>query len=111
MVTVSISWADPLYDYDLYHIRGNQDINGEVLANTFDTIAFESFEIFPPEGFSSIFIDDWWGDNAGTDVVMFVEVDGNIDVYDVVMDMDKFVLTIELSLDDDGMPVYDITAL
>lgn len=110
-VTVSISWGDAFYDYDLYLIRGNQDINGEVLANTFDTIAFETFEVYPPEGFSSVFIDDWWDDNAGTDVIMTVEIDGEITVYDVVMDMDKFVLLIETSYDEEGNPIYDITAL
>jgi hypothetical protein len=110
-VTVSISWADAFYDYDLYLIRGNQDIGGEILANTFDTIAFETFSVYPPEGFSSVFIDDWWDDNAGTDVVMFVEIDGVIDVYDVVMDMDKFVLVIETTYDEDGNPIYDITPL
>lgn len=110
-VTVSISWADSFYDYDLYLIAGNQDINGEVLANTFDIIAFETFEVYPPEGFSSVFIDDWWDDNASTDVVMIVEIDGVADVYDVVMDMDKFVLVIETTFDADGNPDYDITAL
>ena len=110
-VTVSISWGDSFYDYDLYLIKGNQDINGEVLANTFDVIAYETFEVYPPEGFSSVFIDDWWDDNAGTDVVMTVEIDGVIDVYDVVMDMDKFVLVIETTVDAEGNPSYDITAL
>ena len=110
-VTVSISWGDAFYDYDLYLIAGNQDINGEVLANTFDTIAFETFEVYPPEGFSSVFIDDWWDDNSGTDVILIVEVDGNIEIYDVVMDQDKFVLVIETSYDADGNPEYDITPL
>lgn len=110
-VTVSISWADSFYDYDLYLIRGNQDINGEILANTFDTIAFETFEVYPPEGYSSVFIDDWWDDNAGIDVVMSVEIDGEITVYDVVMDMDKFVLLIETTFDGEGNPIYDITPL
>jgi len=110
-VTVSISWGDSFYDYDLYLIKGNQDIGGEVLANTFDTIAFETFEVYPPEGFSSVFIDDWWDDNAGTDVVMIVEIDGETTVYDVVMDSDKFVLVIETTFDADGNPIYDITAL
>jgi hypothetical protein len=110
-VTVSISWGDSFYDYDLYHIAGNQDINGEILANTFGVTAFETFDIYPPEGFSSIFINDYWDDNAGTDVVMIVEVDGESTVYDVVMDMDKFVLLIETTLDENGSPTYDITAL
>ena len=110
-VTVSISWADSFYDYDLYLIKGNQDINGEILANTFDVIAFETFEVYPPEGYSSVFIDDWWDDNAGTDVVMFVEIDGEVTVYDVVMDMDKFVLLIDTSFDEEGNPIYDITPL
>lgn len=110
-VTVAISWGDAFYDYDLYLIRGNQDFGGEVLANTFDTIAFETFDVYPPEGFSSVLIDDWWDDNAGTDVVLTVEVDGVIDVYDVVMDMDKFVLVFETTYDEDGNPIYDITAL
>ena len=110
-VTVSISWADPFYDYDLYLIEGNQDIGGNVLANTFDTIAFETFDIYPPEGFSSVYIDDWWDDNAGTDVIMTVEIDGVIDVYPVVMDADKFVLVFETTFDEDGNPNYDITAL
>ena len=101
-VTVSISWADSFYDYDLYLIKGNQDINGEILANTFDVIAFETFEVYPPEGYSSVFIDDWWNDNAGIDVVMSVEIDGEITVYDVVMDMDKFVLLIDTSYDEEG---------
>jgi hypothetical protein len=110
-VTVSISWGDSFYDYDLYLIKGNQDINGEILANTFDTIAFETFDVYPPEGYSSVFIDDWWDDNAGTDVIMSVEIDGEITVYDVVMDMDKFVLLIDTSFDEEGNPVYDITPL
>jgi len=110
-VTVSISWADSFYDYDLYLIRGNQDIAGEVLANTFDIIAFETFNVYPPEGFSSVFIDDWYDDNAGTDVVMFVEVDGVVDVYDVVMDSDKFVLVIETTIDEEGTPNYAFTPL
>lgn len=110
-VTISISWADAFYDYDLYLISGNQDLNGEVLANTFDVIAFESFEVYPPEGFSSVFIDDWWNDNAGTEVILIVEVDGNIDLYDVIMDQDKFVLVIETAYDADGNPEYDITPL
>lgn len=110
-VTVSISWGDSFYDYDLYLIKGNQDINGEVLANTFGTTAFETFEVYPPEGFSSVFIDDWWDDNASIDVVMFVEIDGESTAYDVVMDMDKFVLVIETTFDAEGNPVYDITAL
>jgi hypothetical protein len=110
-VTVSISWGDAFYDYDLYLIKGNQDINGEILANTFDVIAFETFEVYPPEGYSSVFIDDWWDDNAGTDVIMSVEIDGEITVYDVVMDMDKFVLLIDTSFDEEGNPIYDITPL
>jgi len=110
-VTVSISWGDSFYDYDLYLIKGNQDINGEVLANTFDVIAFETFEVYPPEGFSSVFIDDWWDDNAGTEVIMSVEIDGEITVYDVIMDMDKFVLLIETTYDEEGNPMYDITPL
>lgn len=110
-VTVSISWADSFYDYDLYLIKGNQDINGEILANTFDVIAFETFEVYPPEGYSSVFIDDWWDDNASIDVIMTVEIDGEITVYPVVMDMDKFVLLIDTSYDEEGNPVYDITPL
>ncbi|PTM11817.1 MAG: hypothetical protein DA407_00665 [Bacteroidetes bacterium] len=110
-VTVSISWGDAFYDYDLYHVSGNQDLNGDVLASTFDVIAFETFDIYPPVGFSSIYIQDFWGDNAGTEVVMTVEVDGVIDVYDVIMDISKFVLVIETTVDEEGNPVYDITAL
>ncbi|MFT5215170.1 MAG: hypothetical protein ACI83H_000277 [Glaciecola sp.] len=110
-VTVSISWGDDYYDYDLYLVKGNQDLNGEVLANTFGVTAFETFEVYPPEGFSSVFIDDYWGDNASIDVVMFVEIDGELTVYDVVMDMDKFVLVIETTFDAEGNLVYDITAL
>ena len=82
-----------------------------MLANTFDTIAFETFEVYPPEGFSSVFIDDWWDDNASTDVILIVELDGNIEIYDVVMDQDKFVLVIETSYDAEGNPEYDITPL
>ena len=110
-VTVSISWGDSFYDYDLYLVKGNQDLNGEVLANTFGSTAFETFEVYPPEGFSSVFIDDWWDDNASIDVVMFVEIDGESTAYDVVMDMDKFVLVIETTVDAEGNLVYDITAL
>jgi hypothetical protein len=110
-VTVSISWGSSFYDYDLYLVKGNQDLNGEVLANTFGTTAFETFEVYPPEGFSSVFIDDWWDDNASIDVVMFVEIDGESTAYDVVMDMDKFVLVIETTVDAEGNLVYDITAL
>jgi len=110
-VTVSISWADAFYDYDLYFYKGNQDLDGDLIANTFGTAAFETFDVYPTEGFSSVYIDDFWGDNAGIDVVMFVEIDGETTVYEVVMDMDKFVLVFETSFDADGNPIYDITAL
>jgi hypothetical protein len=110
-VTVSISWGDAFYDYDLYFLKGNQDLDGDLIANTFGSTAFETFELQPPVGFSSVFIDDFWGDNASIDVVMFVEIDGVIDVYDVVMDMDKFVLVFETYYDETGTIVYDITAL
>lgn len=110
-VTVSISWGDSFYDYDLYFYKGNQDLDGDLIANTFGSTAFETFEVYPPEGFSSVFIDDFWGDNASTDVVMIVEIDGESTAYDVVMDMDKFVLVIETTFDAEGTPVYDITAL
>jgi hypothetical protein len=110
-VKVSISWGSSFYDYDLYFYKGNQDLDGDLIANTFGSTAFETFEVYPPEGFSSVFIDDWWDDNASIDVVMFVEIDGVIDVYDVVMDMDKFVLVFETYYDETGTIVYDITAL
>lgn len=110
-VTISIKWDDSFYDYDLYLVSGNQDLGGEVLANTFDTIAFETFDVYPPEGYSSVFIDDWWDDNASIDVEMTVEVDGVETSYPVVMDQDKFVLVIYTTFDDDGNPTYEFTPL
>lgn len=110
-VTVSISWGDSFYDYDLYHVTGDQDLDGDLLSVSNGVIAFETFDIYPPEGSSSIYIQDYWGDNAGTEVVMIVEIDGNINVYDVIMDVSKFVLVFETTIDENGSPVYDITAL
>ena len=110
-VTVSISWGDSFYDYDLYHVTGNQDLGGDVLANTFGVTAFETFDIFPPEGFSSVFIDDYYNDNASIDVVLIVEIDGVSSAYDVVMDMDKFVLVFETTVDVEGNVNYDVTVL
>lgn len=110
-VTVSISWGDDFYDYDIFLVTGNQDINGDVLAFSAGITAFETFEAYPPEGFSSVYINDYWNDNASIDVVLIVEVDGVAEVYDVVMDMDKFVLTIETTIDDEGTPSYEFTAL
>jgi hypothetical protein len=110
-VTVSISWADSYYDYDIYLVTGNQDFGGDVIAASLGVTSFETFEAYPPEGFSTVFIDDWWDDNAGTEVILIVEVDGVSEVYDVIMDMDKWVLLIETTIDEEGNPNYEFTAL
>jgi hypothetical protein len=110
-VKVSISWANASEDWDLFHVTGNQDLSGNVIAFSAGVTAFETFETFPPEGFSSIYIQDWNGNYAGIDIVMFIEIDGEITSYNLVGDSDKFVLVFETSYDTDGNPIYDITAL
>jgi hypothetical protein len=110
-VTISISWGDDFYDYDLFLVTGNQDFSGDVLGSSTGISAFETFDAYPPEGISSVFINDFYNDNASTDVILIIEVDGVAETYDVVMDMDKWVLTIETTIDDEGTPSYEFTPL
>lgn len=110
-VIVSLDWADAFYDYDLYLLAGNQDLDGEVLINTFGVTNHEEFTIGLPEGESSVFIDDWWGDNASIPVTLTVDFGGDISTFDVIMDMDKFALVIDAGLDENGNPALTFTDL
>ena len=121
-VTVSISWGDSWYDYDIFLFDGFEDGYSDFYSNgppagsniigfSNGISAFESFVAYPPEGNSYLYIEDYYNDNAGLDVVLIVEVDGVEEVYDVVMDMDKWVLLIETTIDAEGNISYDFTAL
>lgn len=110
-VTFTITWADPFYDYDIYLVTGNQDFGGTVIASSLGVTNLETFTAYPTLGFSSVFLDDWWGDNASIPVTLTVDVDGDVNVYPVIMDMDKWVLLIETTIGEDGFPDYDFTAL
>jgi hypothetical protein len=108
---ISIEWASSFYDYDHYLYVGNQDFDGELLANSFGVTAFETFTVGLPEGETSLFIDDWWGDNASIPVTLTVDFGGDISTFDVIMDMDKWVLVIDAGIDEDGDPALTFTDL
>lgn len=108
---ISIEWASSFYDYDHYLYVGNQDFDGEILANSFGTTAFETFTVGLPAGETSLFIDDWWGDNASIPVTLTVDLDGDVSTFDVIMDMDKWVLVIDAGLDENGDATLTFTDL
>lgn len=108
--TFTITWSDSFYDYDLYLLEGNQDINGNIIAFSNGTTTTESFSAVPKLGFNSVYILDYLGDNAGTPVTLTID-DGTIHTYDISMDMSKFVLTIEASVDANNNVVYNYTQL
>ncbi|RMZ51583.1 hypothetical protein EB822_02560 [Flavobacteriaceae bacterium PRS1] len=109
--TISIEWDDSYYDYDHYLFVGNQDFDGEIIANTFGTTSFETFTASLPEGKTSIYIDDYWNDNASIPVILTVDFGGNVSTFDVIMDKDKWVLVIDAGLDEDGNPALTFTDL
>lgn len=111
-VQFTITWADPFYDYDLYLFAGNQDLDGEEIASSLGTVAVETITAVPPVGDSSIYLDDWWDDNAGIAVTLTVEIEGETpQIFPVIMDMDKFVLVVNTEIDDAGDRTYTFTAL
>ncbi len=110
VLNFTIEWADPFYDYDIYLVSGNQDFGGDVIDSSLGVTNFESIMVAPPVGFSTIFLDDWWGDNASIPVTLTVQ-GCEAQIYNVIMDMDKWVLLIETTLDENDNPVYTFTDL
>lgn len=111
-LTFSITWANGFYDYDLYLLEGDQDINGNIIAFSNGTTTTESFQAVPPIGRSSLYVLDYWGDNASTPVTLTIDDGVNPpNTFNIVMDMSKFVLTIDTSIDANGNIVYVFTQL
>jgi hypothetical protein len=110
-VTISIEWDDSWYDYDHYLFVGNQDFDGELLENSFGITSFETFTVGLPEGESSLFIDDYWNDNASIPVVLTVDFGGDVSTFNIIMDMDKWVLVIDAGIGEDGLPALTLTEL
>jgi hypothetical protein len=110
-IAIRIDWESAFYDYDLYLYEGNQDFT-TLIDNTFDVTNFEYFEFDSlPLGESSLWIDDWWGDNASIPVVLSVFTADGLFTFDVVMDMDKWVLLINTTDAGGGLQSYTLTAL
>jgi hypothetical protein len=110
-IGIRIDWADAFYDYDLYLYEGNQSF-AVLIDNTFGTANFEEFSFGAlPLGESSLWIDDWWDDNASIDVLLTVYTNDGGYTFDVVMDMDKWTLLINTTDNGDGTQSYDLTAL
>ena len=113
-ITFRIDWEDTnpaFYDYDLYLFEGNQDFT-TLIDNTFASTPYEVLELDSlPLGESSLFIDDWWDDNAGTPVTLSVFTNDGRFSFDVVMDMDKWVLLINTADAGGGLQSYTLTAL
>lgn len=110
-VTFTLKWDDNFYDYDMYLVTGNQDFGGDILEASFGTTTTETFNANPSIGFSSIYIDDYWNDNASIPCVLTIDVDGDEQVFNITMDMDKWVLLIETTVDSEGNILYDLTEL
>lgn len=113
-IVIRIDWEDTnpaFFDYDLYLYEGNQDFT-TLIDNTFASTPFEEFEFDSlPLGASSLWIDDWWDDNAGTPVTLSVFTNDGRFTYDVIMDMDKWVLLINTADAGGGLQSYTFTAL
>lgn len=91
--------------------EGNQDFT-TLIDNTFGVDNFEIFEFESlPLGESSLFIDDWWDDNAGTPVALSVFTNDGRFTSDIIMDMDKWVLLIKTEDAGGGLQTYTLTAL
>jgi len=121
-VTFTLDWSDSFYDYDIFLFDGMVNgfsniydngipdgINLLGLSNGFSNS--ESFMAIPTEGTNYIYIEDYWNDNASIPVVLTVDVGGNSQVFNLVMDMDKFGLSIETTIGADGFPVHTFTGL
>jgi len=109
-VTFTISWANSFYDYDLFLVTGDQDLNGDLLAFSNGVTASETFDAVPAQGATSIYIQDFWGDNASIPVTFTIDVPGEgTQQFDIIMDVSKFVIVIETSVTEDGDIEYSFT--
>jgi hypothetical protein len=121
-VSFTLSWDDNFYDYDIFLFDGidsgfsniysnplPDDINVLGFSNGFSNV--ESFTETPPLGESYLYIEDYYNDNASIPCVLTIDVGGDEQVFNITMDMDKFGLSIETTIGDDGNIVYDFTVL
>jgi hypothetical protein len=109
---IKATWDDSYYDYDLYLVTGDQDFNGTVIASSTGITNLEEIFPYPQEaGTTTLFIQDYWGDNASTPVTLEVYDGTTTHTYNVIMDMSKWVLKIETSIDSDGNYTFVFTEL
>lgn len=110
-ITFTLKWDDSFYDYDMYLVTGNQDFGGDVLEASLGISNIETFNSNLPVGFSSIYIEDYYDDNASIPCVLTIDIEGDEQVFNIIMDMDKWVLLIETTVDSEGNILYDFTEL
>jgi uncharacterized membrane protein YciS (DUF1049 family) len=121
-ITFTLSWDDSFYDYDIFYldgiVPGFSDIYSNALPDDINLLGFsngfsnvESFIGTPTYGFSYIYMEDYYNDNASIPCVLTIDIDGDEQVFNITMDADKFGLSIEASIDDEGNLVYDFTVL
>lgn len=109
--TISIEWDDSFYDYDIFLVTGNQDFAGTVLAISIGVTNSETFTITLPAGEMSLYINDFYNFNASIPVTLTVDFGGDVSTFDVIMDMDKWVLVIDAGIGEDGNPTLTFTDL
>lgn len=121
-VTFTLDWDDSWYDYDIFLFDGIEVGFSDIYSNGIPTgltllglsngvTNFESFTAIPPVGTNYLYLEDYWNDNASIPVVLTVDAGGDVQVFNITVDMDKFVLSIETTIGEDGFPVYTFTGL
>jgi hypothetical protein len=121
-VTFTLDWDDSFYDYDIFLFDGMQagftDIYTNGIPDGLNLLGLsngisnsETFKAIPLEGTNYLYIEDYWNDNASIPVILTIEVGGDVQVFNLTMDMDKFGLSIETTIGEDGFPVHTFTGL
>lgn len=97
-VVFDLLWGDAFFDYDIFLVTGDQDLGGTVLDSSQGVTNSEqiAFDETQPDGVYSIYINDFWNDNAGTAVTFIATLpDGSTEVFLSNVDLDYWIITFE----------------
>lgn len=112
VMTIELSWEDFFYDYDLFLVSGNQTFDGSLYGYSGGVSNVETINVPLLWGESSLYVYDFYFDNAGTPCQLTVSLNGStLETFDVIMDMSKWVFIVDVTPDANDDPVYTFTEL
>jgi hypothetical protein len=116
-ILITAVWDDAYYDYDLYLLNGSPDNWTEVISDAGGATNYEALDISISsdvlvEGEYTLFMDDYWSDNASIDVDVTIQTSKTTEeILIVTMDQSKYAIQLLVSVDENGVKTIVPTLL